>query len=241
MIQCLVEKDIKTADELCEAVQDCKKELKHTQVGKHHKIMGAGGKTILLVGKREKEFVAYEDVMNKKGHFGKLLHKIFFEEVEEESEFSVEEVLLDLREKLSEEQIAELVNSIKLKNRVDFTEVFMRTNDFSEEFKETIDEFSDRIKNKDVLRAYALLSAIDVEFDPAPNSWETDNLLESYKMTQGDIRVRFITNRRLTIEAKEGFDKVDSSYILCRNEYGDILFKREGGKVRLVVLIESPF
>ena len=243
MIQCICEKDIQTADELCEVVQDCKKDLKGVKIGKHHKIGGAGGKAILLVGK-SKEFVSYENVLERKTHFGKLVHKAFFDEDSEEEEvFEVNEVLLDLQEKLNETELEELCQALaeKSKNRLDLNGIFMRTNDYSEEVKEAFDTY--KFENRDITRAYGLLNAINVEFDVEKASWKTDVCGNVYRMTQNEIKVEFCPSSEICDDFKMGLvDRKElNKFIFCRNEYGDALFRKDGDKVILIVIIESRY
>ena len=173
MIECLVKKDIKTADELCDAVGECKKDLEGLKVGKHHELRGAGGKTIMLVSKGDKEFISYSEVMNQKGHFGKLLYKLFFEEDSEESEVSVEDVFLDIKEKLSHGQIAELSDLLAKANtrRFDFSRMFKKSEDFSSEIGDAKKWYLE-IDNQDIIRAFGTMEALDIPFDSDKAKWD---------------------------------------------------------------------
>lgn len=244
-----VVQNVSNAEELCECVIEHKKELRGTKVGKFHKLMGAGQKTIMLVSKTEKEFVAYDDVMNQKTHFGKLLHKIFFEEDTEETAVDVDETLKSLMESMTPSQLAELCEKLQpvaLPNRLDFEALFQTTKDYSEEIKDAIDRNKDQdVKTDAIFRGFGLLDAIGVEYEEDLEKWEVRRLpiIGTWRFALGNICIRIapqseIRNELLTTELKYKSELFQMK--LSRSDYGDILFKRDiDDNVEMIVVIND--
>ena len=240
MIECIANKNIQTADELCEAVQDCKREIRGTKVGKNHKIMGAGGKAILLVSKSDKEFIAYENVMAKNGHFGKLLYKVFFEEeTEEDASFDVDDVYLDLAEKLTTEQLTELADKLLSQvPRLDFSNCFTKAPDYEMEIMDAKKWYVE-ICNEDIIRAFGILEAVNVSFNSEKDAWKIVPYGRvATVMSQKEIQIQFLTPKETLDDLKMG--EISQDFILIRNKYGEAFLKRDiNDRVLLVVVCED--
>ena len=153
----------------------------------------------------------------------------------------MEDVFLDIQEKLTAGQIAELSDMIAKVNhrRFDFSRMFFKSEDYTPEI-DSAKKWYIEIGNEDIIRAFGIMEALDIPFDSDKAKWDIKSYgYRATLMLQDKIGIQFLTKEEVTDSLK--IKEISDKWILCRNDYGDSLFHKYGdGRFEMVVVTDNP-